>query len=81
VKAREVTNQAVADLTAKLKELKQSDEDDLGKLAGSFDEIASQADQVAEVLNQADQALTGNTDEEEPEPDEDQQPDNEEPQQ
>jgi hypothetical protein len=81
VKAREVTNQAVADLTAKLKELKQSDEDDLGKLAGAFDEISQQADEVAEVLHQADQALAGDTEEEPEAEDEDQQPDNEEPQQ
>lgn len=75
-KASEVVNQGVQAIQAKLKEIKQADEEDLGKIAQSFDDLSSQADDVAGVLFRADQALTGqeSDDEEqaepEPEPDE-----------
>lgn len=70
-KASEVVQRGVQELNAKLKEIKQADEDDLGKLSQSFDEIGTRADEIAEVLNRADQALSG-TDEDDEEADDDQ---------
>ena len=64
-KASEVVNQGVQAIQAKLKEIKQADEEDLGKIAQSFDDLSSQADDLAGVLFRADQALTGQGDDEE----------------
>jgi len=61
-KASEVVNQGVQAIQAKLKEIKQADEEDL---AQSFDDLSSQADELAGVLFRADQALTGQNDDDE----------------
>lgn len=66
-KPNEVVTSAVKELSDKLKAIKQADEDDLGKVSESFDDLASRADEVALMLSQADAALTGESTEEEEE--------------
>jgi len=58
-KASEVVQQGVQSIQTKLKEIKQADEEDLGKIAQSFDDLSAQADELADVLFRADQALSG----------------------
>lgn len=56
-RANDVISQAVQTISGRLKEIKASDEDDLGKLADSFDQLSADADHYAGLLYRADQAL------------------------
>lgn len=55
----DTVKQAVNEIQQLLKEIKASDEDDLGKLTGAFYEISLAAVQTGHRLNRADQALSG----------------------
>jgi len=73
-KSSDLVKNAVQELTTKLKDLKNSDEEDLGKLADMFDEISTTADKAAARLSDADRALSEEEEEgrkeDEEEPDE-----------
>lgn len=58
-KISDLVSQAVRDLTAQLKQIKDADEEDLAKLASSFDRLAQRADETAGTLGRADAALGG----------------------
>lgn len=63
-KSSDLVKNAVQELTTKLKDLKNSDEEDLGKLADMFDEISTTADKAAARLSDADRALSEEEEEE-----------------
>lgn len=69
----DVVSDTVKEITAQLKEIKQSDNDDLNEIAESFDRIAERADQASGSLTKADQALTGEQADEEENGNEEQQ--------
>lgn len=79
-KPNEVVASAVKELSDMVKQIKQADEDDLGKVAMSFYDLSERADEVATVLSKADDALTGQ-EEEETQSDEEETSDGEEDQQ
>ena len=60
-KLETVVKQAINELNNAVKDIKQSDEDDLNELASKFDALSAQADQIANRLAQADQALSGSS--------------------
>ena len=59
MRTTEVVRTAVKEISGQLKEIKDADEDDLSKLAQSFDAIGTRADKAASTLARADEALGG----------------------
>lgn len=66
-KASDVVSSAVRELTADVKEIKQSDEEDLGKLSELFHNVAQKAYRASSLLFNADEALSGEGNQVEPE--------------
>jgi len=59
-KLADVVKDALAEPNTAVKDIKQSDEEDLQQLAAKFDQLSEKADRIAARLSQADQALAGN---------------------
>lgn len=58
-KVTDVVKAATSELNALVRDIKQSDEDDLAQLAELFDKVSARADAAAQLLAAADQALNG----------------------